>query len=240
MNVFFAELGVQYVDHFAVTTPNLLPTLQDWLALPNSRLIKGPASNENQRVNYAFVAVNSSATVELLSPLDDNSPICQHLQKGGGADHFCFAVKDLEKSIKFAESAGAKLIITPTADIAFDQRRIAFLFHQYHGLFELVESQPEFLHSQDQQNLVLLKKNDSIANELSKKLLDIVHYTFPTSKGIPTSELKLNSVSEWDSLGQLRLMMNLENKLNMKIPIDIIVRLQSFEEILDFITNQPK
>ena len=122
-------MEVLYVDHVAVTTPDFDQTLADYLGLAGSRLIKGPAMNPVQKVNYAFVMLRDGITIEVLG-LSEDSPIERHVRQGGGPYHFCYAVSSMGESIAKAESAGARLLSQPVADIAFDGRNVAFLFHE--------------------------------------------------------------------------------------------------------------
>ena len=80
--------------------------------------------------------------VEILSPEKD-SPIAGHVKRGGGPYHFCYAVPDMDAAIDAAQQNSAKVVVAPVPDVAFDGRRVAFLFHEAHGIFELVEAIPK-------------------------------------------------------------------------------------------------
>lgn len=128
-----------YVDHIAVTTPHFEETIRDYLALPHARFTRGPGQNGSQNVRYAFVELERGMRVEILGlPSGGRSPIAPHVERGGGAYHLCYAVVDLELSITAAQTAGARLVVPPKPDPAFDGRPVAFLVHPAHGLFELV------------------------------------------------------------------------------------------------------
>jgi methylmalonyl-CoA/ethylmalonyl-CoA epimerase len=53
---------------------------------------------KEQGVQVAFAQVDSHAKIELLEPLNDESPIAKHISKRGeGIHHLCFRVKDIKK-----------------------------------------------------------------------------------------------------------------------------------------------
>src|SRR5260221_149101 len=101
-----ARLGVLGVDHVAVTTRRFEDTLADYLSAPGSRLAKGPGWNPTQKVDYAFVALNVGLTVEILGFREGvQSPIEQHVRRGGGAYHLCFVVPDIEAALAEVKAA---------------------------------------------------------------------------------------------------------------------------------------
>ena len=248
MTSLFEGMGAQYVDHFAVTTRDLMATLNDWLAIPGSRLLRGPARNVAQKVLYAFVQLEGRANVEILAPMGEDSPIVSHLNGSGGAYHFCFAVTDLDAAILFAVSNQAKVVVSPLQDVAFDGRRIAFLFHPVHGLFEIVEAKCLIMNVSESHEL----KDESVAFPLSNQLSpasilvnqdgiylrvkEILFDCFPESINLEEAKLEMNCVPEWSSLGQLNLMIQLENEFSINIPVDKIMSLINFLDIVDYIS----
>jgi catechol 2,3-dioxygenase-like lactoylglutathione lyase family enzyme len=136
-----SSCGVVYIDHIAVTTPDFDKTVAEYLSLPGSRLLKGPGNNPTQKVRYAFVLLDRGMVIEILG-VGEDSPIERHVRQGGGPYHFCYAVEDIDRSVAQARMSGARIVADPAEDVAFDGRRVAFLFHDSLGLFELVEASP--------------------------------------------------------------------------------------------------
>jgi methylmalonyl-CoA/ethylmalonyl-CoA epimerase len=63
-----------------------------------------------QKVRTAFFLVGQTK-IELLESTDPEGPIGKFIEKRGeGIHHIAFAVKDIDGKLKFAESAGVKLI----------------------------------------------------------------------------------------------------------------------------------
>jgi methylmalonyl-CoA/ethylmalonyl-CoA epimerase len=85
--------------------------------------------NERQRVRALFVT-DGTTTVELLEPLDEGSPLQAFLNRNptGGPIHLAFDVFDLDTAIARVIAAGGRLVTGPVPDVAFNGRRIAFVY----------------------------------------------------------------------------------------------------------------
>ena len=94
-----------------------------------------------QHVNVCFLDKDGAPRVELLSPLDDQSPVQRTLDTAGVAPyHMCYEVEDIEAAIARLRSAQRFLLVSgPVAACAMDDRRVAFLYQKNTGLIELVE-----------------------------------------------------------------------------------------------------
>lgn len=242
MKSFLASMDVLYVDHVAVTTPVFDQTLADYLGLPGARLLKGPALNPVQKVTYAFVVLREGFTIEVLG-LAEDSPIERHVKHGGGPYHFCYAVGDIEASIALAESGGAKLLVQPTEDVAFDGRRVAFLFHDAHGVFELVEAFParsastaDAIRSNGMESPAVRKKPaaqiDAAAAGTAERLRKVFARVFPAVGETAIDTTAINVTKGWDSLTQLRLVMEIEKEFGIDIAPDEISKLTNFRSML--------
>ncbi len=236
-------MEVLYVDHVAVTTPVFDQTLANYLGLPGSRLLRGPALNPVQKVSYAFVALREGMTVEVLG-LAEDSPIERHVKQGGGPYHFCYAVANMEASISGAESAGAKLLASPVADIAFDGRRVAFLYHEAQGVFELLEAFPSQKSGSVMAdgnrrtappNISMPQTDVSVADtdtDTDKRLRKVFGRVFPLIGEADITATAINITPGWDSLTHIRLMMEIEAEFAIDILPDDIGRLTNYCSIL--------
>ncbi len=240
--------NVMYVDHLAVTTPVFEQTLADYLHLEGSRLLKGPAVNPVQKVRYAFVRLRDGLTVEVLAPEAD-SPIAGHVQQKGGPYHFCHAVADLDLAIAAAQQQGAKLIVAPTADVAFDGRRVAFLFHAAHGVFELVEAFPggagEGLRGEDADRPASRRPAAEVFggsraddDDMGERLHQVFRSVLPNIETRDLSAAAMDDTPEWDSLTQIQLVMELEAAFSCNIPPGQIENLTSYQAILSYLRQE--
>ncbi|HHQ4788762.1 VOC family protein [Aeromonas hydrophila] len=235
-----SHIGVLYIDHIAVTTNNLEKTLADYISLPGARLWKGPSVNTAQDVRYAFVQVSGGVTFEILAPLSEKSPIRGHLSRGGGVYHICYAVDDIDIALDIAKKMGATCMVAPTPDPAFDDRRIAFILHQTHGLMELVEAypktyKPSLSNDLDDLDDLAKKTNNSSSLANAEKLERIFHHLMPMLTPAEIFNATIASTPQWDSLMQIRLIMALELELDCNIPSTIFDELTSFREISNWI-----
>lgn len=232
--MFFA-IGVLNVDHYAVTTRELVTTLKDFLSIPGARLLRGPKQNPAQNVIYAFVDLNGRGVVEILSPLNDTSPLFSHLNAGGGAYHLCYTVSDLERSIDIAkQDFGARLVVEPRADGAFDGRKVAFLIHPSHGLFELVESYPSSIS-------ITPERVEQVIQNTSKtgKLVDIYRSVINEEEAeTDLKKINMQECSEWDSFKHLLLIMEVEKLFEVNISASDMARLDSLEKINEYLMNK--
>lgn len=101
---------------------------------PSSEITVDP----NQSVSVAFVLMNG-INLELIEPYGDKSPIKDSLNKGIKLLHICYAVPDIETAIKKCRKHGFHLIVRPIPAVAFNNRKIAWVYSNIYGLVELLE-----------------------------------------------------------------------------------------------------
>jgi len=92
-----------------------------------------------QKVAVAFFDLHG-APIEAVQPQSDDSPVASSLNRGIKLLHLCFRVPNLDNAIRVARRNGLLLVASPTPATAFDGRRIAWLFSETMGLFELLEA----------------------------------------------------------------------------------------------------
>lgn len=238
----FNEIGVLYVDHVAVTTNFFEETIAYYLTLPEAKLLNGPGHNTAQQVKFAFISVRNMGTIEVLAPLNDQSPLLNHLKQGGGAYHFCYAVSDLARSIEVAIAKGAKLVSSAKPDDAFYGRAVAFLIHPYLGLFELLEAHPSYLNLSSQlyvRDSVQQASKKTIDNSQSIKLQVITIFNrVMKSRFSELDSISMQNYSDWDSVKHILLMMELENNFDIQIPSESFSQLISIDDIYHFIRKK--
>jgi methylmalonyl-CoA/ethylmalonyl-CoA epimerase len=98
-----------YIEHIGIAVASLKDAISFYekvfgLKCYNIELVP------EQKVRTAFFMVGQTK-IELLESTDPEGPIGKFIEKRGeGIHHLAFAVTDLEEKLKFAESAGVKLI----------------------------------------------------------------------------------------------------------------------------------
>ncbi|MFI5420435.1 MAG: VOC family protein [Nitrososphaerales archaeon] len=81
--------------------------------------------------------------LELVQPDGPASKLSQAVKSGGGLNHVCYAVDDIEMACKQLCAKGLFLIAAPVPAVAFQGRRIAWLMGSDRVITELVERGPE-------------------------------------------------------------------------------------------------
>jgi methylmalonyl-CoA/ethylmalonyl-CoA epimerase len=124
--------------HIGYAVSNLKESLDIFLNLGYTK-VSVTEKDEVRKVEIVFVE-NEGVLVELISPLDSNSPISNVLKKvGNSAYHICYEVEDIDT--KIAELRKMRFIVVekPSQAIAINNQRVAFLYNPKYGLLELLE-----------------------------------------------------------------------------------------------------
>jgi len=79
--------------------------------------------------------------LELVQPVDEQSPVAAFLKRGGGLHHLCYEVEDLQTEIECAGSEGSIVVQKPVPATAFGGRRVAWVFTRDRLLLEYLERQ---------------------------------------------------------------------------------------------------
>lgn len=78
--------------------------------------------------------------VELVAPMGKDSPVDMHLSKVGAAPyHICYRSDDIEADIERLKTNSFKVFIPLAPAIAFDNKRVVFLYSLSVGLIEIAE-----------------------------------------------------------------------------------------------------
>lgn len=129
--------------HVGVAVPSLGPTTELLSALFGYRVMSGPFDDPIQKVTVNFLSKSDDdvAEIELIAPIAEDSPIRSMLAKdGGGAYHLCFETSDIDAALAHAKKHGCIVVSAPVPAVAFQGRRIAWIYTRSRQLFELVEA----------------------------------------------------------------------------------------------------
>jgi hypothetical protein len=109
--------------------------------------ISDPVPDPIQRVRVCFAEMQPSASgsigtlIELVEPLDDDSPINSFAgSRRGGLYHLCYEVDDLNAELKRLRRMRCMPLTKPAPAAAFADRRIVFVMTPQHDLIELLEA----------------------------------------------------------------------------------------------------
>lgn len=99
-----------------------------------------------QNVDICWLTKDDSPTLELLAPVNENSPVNNILEKNGVSPyHTCYVVKDIQEAISELRKQKYVMISKPAEAVAFKSSKVAFLFNKNVGLIELVETPAEII-----------------------------------------------------------------------------------------------
>jgi len=94
-----------------------------------------------QNVNICWLTKDGMPTVELLAPVDEQSPVCKILEKNGVTPyHTCYVVEDIEQAVADLRERRYVLVSKPAEAVAIGNSRVAFLHNRHTGLIEIVEA----------------------------------------------------------------------------------------------------
>jgi methylmalonyl-CoA/ethylmalonyl-CoA epimerase len=125
--------------HIGVACRDIAKTKELYLAMgyKDFPVVEDPV----QHVRVCFLENESAPRIELLEPLDQESPVSRTLSMVGVSPyHLCYEVKDIEEAINRLRARRFILVNGPVEAPAMDGRRIAFLFNKNNGLIEIVEN----------------------------------------------------------------------------------------------------
>lgn len=94
-----------------------------------------------QNIQICFLSKDGMPILELLAPVDINSPVNKTLDKMGVSPyHNCYEVKDIKQAIRELKKKKFIPLSSPVNACAMNDKAICFLFNKDVGLIELVES----------------------------------------------------------------------------------------------------
>jgi methylmalonyl-CoA/ethylmalonyl-CoA epimerase len=93
-----------------------------------------------QKARIVLMQRRHDPIIELISPNSTDSPAASWIQRiQAGPYHICFEVVDLDAAITFLRGQRLSPILGPVPAIAFNMRRVVFLWSNKSGLMELLE-----------------------------------------------------------------------------------------------------
>lgn len=127
------------IDHIGIVVSSIEIAADYYVHSFGLRRSGGTIKDTLQDVELQFLEDDRGQRIELIQPASAASPVARAVKTGGGLNHICYRVADLEETMRTLVAEGAKLVSEPTPAVAFDGRRVAFLYTRQRELIELVE-----------------------------------------------------------------------------------------------------
>lgn len=127
------------VHHYGVATKSIVKSVKAFESLGYSscsEVIFDPI----QGVNLLFLKNENDHLIELVEAAQADNPVSKILAKAGTSlYHICYEVENILESITVLKKQRFMVVLEPTPAIAFDNKKISFLYNPALGLIELLE-----------------------------------------------------------------------------------------------------
>ena len=112
------------LHHIGIVVNNIQGSLGELTKFLDFKETSVPIEVKSQKVNVCFLKT-SDVYIELIEPIENNSPVRKFSESGGGFHHLCFEVEDIFKEIERMVESGGRVIVEPIK--GFEDRLIAFV-----------------------------------------------------------------------------------------------------------------
>jgi len=112
------------LHHIGIVVKNIQESLGELINFLQFEETTIPTLVESQKVNVCFLKT-SEIFIELIEPIEENSPVKKFSDNGGGFHHLCFEVDDVHNEVEKVLQNGGRVIVEPTK--GFEDRLIAFV-----------------------------------------------------------------------------------------------------------------
>jgi methylmalonyl-CoA/ethylmalonyl-CoA epimerase len=116
------------IDHIAVAVRSVDSAADKLTALLGYARKTTKVTNSAQRVTVLFLEKEQSVDIKLIEPSDPQSPLWEHIRKGGGLHHVAFKVADVPSACEALAAGGARVLSPPAPGEAFNDHLIAFCY----------------------------------------------------------------------------------------------------------------
>ena len=115
------------LNHIAIAVPNIKSASDIWEKALGAK-ISAPQTLTEHGVRVVFVE-SPNTKIELLEPLNENSPISRFLEKNpnGGMHHICYEVNNLKLASQKLKAVGAKILGDGQPKIGAHGKPVIFL-----------------------------------------------------------------------------------------------------------------
>ena len=135
-----AENGLRFhhVGYVVRSIREAAPGFTGSLALEwDGRVIHDP--QQTVCVSFFHPRTAGIPAIELVEPAGSGSAVQQFLERGGGLHHVCFEVDSLDRQLERTRANRDVIVRAPTPAVAFEGRRIAWVYTKNKLLVEYLE-----------------------------------------------------------------------------------------------------
>lgn len=127
------------IAHLGYVVRNIEKSTAQFLK-EGARLIISPTIDEVQRVSVCLLEIEDGTKIELVSPINKEiaSPLESRLKRGGGLDHICYFVKEMQVAMETEIKRGSFLLQKPSFAKAFNSN-VSFFMRPSGLVIELME-----------------------------------------------------------------------------------------------------
>ena len=112
------------LHHIGIVVENIQKSLGELTKYLDFESTTVPSLVGSQKVNICFLKTNN-VFLELIEPVEENSPISNFIKKGGGFHHLCFEVDDIHLELEKMKKNGAHVVVDVVK--GFEERLTAFV-----------------------------------------------------------------------------------------------------------------
>lgn len=99
-----------------------------------------PIIDPNQDIRISFLSKEGEPLIELLEPINEDSPINKTLKDIGVSPyHCCYTVNHIEDAIEILRKERFIVVKEPKKAVALNNKKVCFLYNKNVGLIELLE-----------------------------------------------------------------------------------------------------
>ena len=138
------SIGVEYMrlalHHIGILVKDINKSASEHVCRYDSTIMSPIIHDPVQTAYVQFLQVQDETNyIEFVSPDGKDSKLHNALQKGGGLNHLCYSVADIDLTSKELQDKGMFLLQKPVEAVAFHGRRIAWLMGRDGIPLELIE-----------------------------------------------------------------------------------------------------
>lgn len=101
---------IRKVDHIGIAVRELESSVSHWVNCLGYSL-EGVESVHERDVRVAFLSLEGSPPVELITPLKEGTAVARFLEKRGeGIHHICYEVGDILAAVRSLKGSGVELV----------------------------------------------------------------------------------------------------------------------------------